>query len=142
MAAGKTWQHGGAAGPVHGAFSGPYEGEIVELFGKTPSGGVRLMYDARIAITNATRDFCRNGGKNCRVTWSSEDLGQVRGPKLWRSTLWPWRLLIRTAEDHLHQPTAICADAGIGCAPSLAVIQWEGVPFKGRRCQIGFADTS
>ena len=40
---GKTWEHGGAAGPIAGEFSGPYEGEIVELFEKTSSGGPRLM---------------------------------------------------------------------------------------------------
>jgi hypothetical protein len=46
-----------------GAFAGPFEGEIVELFGKTASGGPRLMYDTRIAISNVTRNFCKNGGK-------------------------------------------------------------------------------
>ena len=55
-----------------GAFAGPFEGEIVELFGKTASGGPRLMYDTRIAISNVTRDFCKNGGKPCRVTYTSD----------------------------------------------------------------------
>ena len=70
---GKTWQHGGAAAPIEGEFSGPYEGEIVELFEKTANGGPRLMYDTRISAA-AGGKICK-GVKNCRVTYESDDLG-------------------------------------------------------------------
>jgi hypothetical protein len=72
---GKTWQHGGFAAPIAGLFDGPYEGEIVELFEKTASGGPRLMYDTRIAAA-AGRKICA-GVKNCRVTYTSDDLGMT-----------------------------------------------------------------
>ena len=78
---GKTWQHGGlAVAPktANGepAFQGPFEGEIVELFEKTAAGTPRLMYDVRI-LTTAANDFCKNGGRMCRVTYTSDDLGET-----------------------------------------------------------------
>jgi hypothetical protein len=78
---GDSWHAGGW---VHGdpaKYSGPYEGEVVELFRKTPSGGPRLLYDCRIGSGHCGAAVA--GGpivNNCRMMYTSDDLGGVFGP--------------------------------------------------------------
>jgi hypothetical protein len=74
---GDTWHAGGW---VHGnpaKYSGPYEGEVVELFQKTPSGDPRLLYDCRIDIGHHHGGHCGMAGgrnvKNCRMTYTSDE---------------------------------------------------------------------
>lgn len=75
------WLHGGASPGAWGPFSGPFEGEVVELFGKTPSGKPRLLYDCRIKVDS--EHGCGAvvaGGRNvsnCRITYVSENLGKT-----------------------------------------------------------------
>jgi hypothetical protein len=46
----------------------------VELFETTAAGTPILMYDVRIS---AMGDFCKNGHRNCRATFTSADLGKT-----------------------------------------------------------------
>ena len=81
---GRSWHAGGWLHGDIGPYDGPFEGEVVELFNKTASGGPRLLYDCRVKIKPGSGVTCgpassssHNNITNCRITYTSEDLGQT-----------------------------------------------------------------
>ena len=81
---GRSWHAGGWLHGDIGPYDGPYEGEVVELFGKTANGGPKLLYDTRIKIKSGSGHTCgpapsnsSHNVTNCRMTYTSSDLGQT-----------------------------------------------------------------
>ena len=88
---GKTWSASGRVEGDGAEYDGPYEGEVVQLFEKTAAGAPRLLYDCRIKLhpgrscgggvsdANLSRARRSNvkGVANCRMTYSSDDLGET-----------------------------------------------------------------